>query len=144
MTHKGFSLLETALVLMIMTVSMICVSTHTNFVEEVRFNTLVRQVESGIISAQYMATATGREYNVLCTQKTIYIRPGYRKAVYVFDMGRHVSIPRNITGKYISFPGGMAPSKAGTIELINTALSKKARITVRIATGKTTIYFEKL
>lgn len=144
MKQKGFSLLEMVLVILLMSIGISCAAMNTHYVEEMRFSTLVKQVERGIKSAQYMANSTGREYNVLCTEKCVYIRPGYKKAVYVFDMGEHVTIPRDITGKQISFSGTLAPSKGGTIILVNTALQKRARITIRIATGKTTIYFEKL
>ncbi|MDF2613646.1 MAG: hypothetical protein K0S71_1432 [Clostridia bacterium] len=144
MKQKGFSLLEVILVMLILSIGTVCVHTHTLYVEKMKFDILVKEVEKGIKSAQYMANITGREYNVLCTEKKVYIRPGYKKAVYVFDMGKNVVIPRDITGKQISFNGRMAPAKGGTILLINTALKKEARITIRVATGKTTIYFNKL
>ncbi len=143
MNQKGFSVLEVVLVMLLIGIGGACASPKTQQVEEIRFRALARQVEKGIISAQYMAISTGREYNILCTEKAVYVRPGFQKAIYKFDMGRHVTIPRNITGKKISFNGSMAPSKGGTIELVNASLRKRARITVRIATGKTTIYYEK-
>lgn len=144
MNQKGVSLLEVVLVMMLIGIGSACVSTRASYVEEVRFNTLIKEVERGIMSAQYMAISSGREYNILCTEKAVYIRPGFKKAVYKFDMGKNVTIPRNITGKQISFNGRLAPSKAGTIELVNTSLGKRARITIRVATGKTTIYYDKL
>jgi len=144
MKQKGFSLLEMVLVMLLLSIGVLCTTMHALYVEEVKFTTLVKQVETGIKSAQYMANITGREYNIFCTEKVVYIRPGYLKAIYVLNMGKNVTIPRDITGKQISFNGVLAPSKGGTIILINTALQKRARITIRVATGKTSVYFEKL
>ncbi len=144
MNQKGFSLMEVVIVTLLIAIGSSFLKLGVNYAEEVRFKVLVKEVEKGIKSAQYMANLTGREYNIVCTEKAVYIRPGYKAAIYKFNMDKHVVIPRDITGKQISFSGRMAPSKAGTIELVNTALSKKARITIRVATGKTTVYFEKL
>ena len=145
MKQDGFSLLEVIIVMLLLMIGSFGLNASTRYVEETKFKVLVKQVEKGIKSAQYMASITGREYNVYCGEKTVYIilnARDSRKAVYMFEMDKNISIPRNITGKSITFSGGMAPSKGGTIEFINTALAKRARITVRIATGKTTIYFE--
>lgn len=144
MHPKGFTLFETVSVMMIIAISCLSLQFSTRYIEEMKFNTLIKEVERGIRSAQYMAHTTGKEYNILCSERVIYIRPGYEKVIYKFNMQEHVYIPVNITGKYISFKGSMAPSKAGTIELVHTVLRKKARITIRVATGKTTVYLEKL
>lgn len=144
MKQKGFSLLEVILAITLIMISIGYVCAHTAYVENIRFKMLVKKVETSIKNAQYMAITTGKEYNIVCTQKVIYIRPGYEKAIYVEEMGKNVYIPRDTTGKYISFNGKMAPSRGGTIELVNTALEQKAKVTIRVATGKTAVYFEPL
>ncbi|WP_069998212.1 pilus assembly FimT family protein [Cellulosilyticum sp. I15G10I2] len=144
MNQKGFTLLEIVVVTLLVTIGGSCIKLGMGYAEEIRFTALVKEVERGIRSAQHMANLTGREYNIVCTEKAVYIRSGIQPAIYKFSMDKHVTIPRDITGKQISFAGKMAPSKGGTIELVNKALSKRARITIRVATGKTTVYFEKL
>lgn len=144
MNQKGYSLLEIVFVMLLISIGSSLLYVSVDFMEQLHFKTLVKQVERGIKSAQYMANMTGREYNVLCTDNAVYIRPGFGTAIYKFQMNQHITIPRDITGRQISFAGKIAPSKGATIEFVHKGLSQKARITIRVATGKTTVYFDKL
>ena len=149
MNQKGYSFLE--MILVVLLISIVgSIGLSTRLVEEVRFKVLVKEVETGIRQAQRRAVATGIQYNVYCTKEKIYIRQGNNPAIYKIAIGKEVTIPTKdidgsfMTGKNIKFHGRIAPSKAGTIELVHHGLKKKARITVRVATGKTTVYFESI
>lgn len=150
MNRCGFSFLEIILVVLLSSIIGTGAIMSTKLVQEVRFKALVSEVEQGIRQAQQRAVATGKQYNVYCTKEKIYIRQGNQPAFYKIKIGNGVTIPikdnkgQVMTGKNIKFYGKMAPSKAGTIVLIHQGLKKKARITVRVATGKTTVYFESI
>lgn len=144
MKPKGYTLIEVLAVILMIGIIGSSIQVGSAYVQRVAFETLVKEVEKGIINAQQRAVATGRQYNVYCTEKKVYIRQGVNPPIYLFQMGEEVTIPIHITGKHIKFNGTMAPSKAGTIEFLHRSLGKKARITIRVATGKTTVYFEAL
>lgn len=144
MHKKGFTLIETVIVMMLSGLILCSVSLGTKYAEQVAFTTFVKQVENGIKSAQYMANLTGKGYTVYCVKGFIYIKPGSKKPIYTFEMGPHVSLSPETTIKQVYFIGKMVPEKVGSIVLVNSRLAKKARITLRIATAKTTIYYDNL
>nr|WP_302599279.1 type II secretion system protein [uncultured Cellulosilyticum sp.] len=150
MNQKGFSFLELIIVILLSSIVGSGVVLSTRIVQEVQFKALVTKVEQGIRYAQQRAVATGKQYNVYCTKQKIYIRQGNNIPLYKIEVGDEVTIPTKnadgtfMTGKDIKFHGKMAPSQAGTIVLIHQGLKKKARITIRVATGKTTVYFESI
>lgn len=148
MNRCGFSFLELVLVVLLSGIIGSGAMMSTKLVQEIRFKTLVNEVEQGIHQVQQRAVATGKQYNVYCTKEKIYFRQGNNPAFYKIQIEKGVTIPikdykgNTMSGKHIKFYGKMSPSKAGTIVLINQELKKKARITVRVATGKTTVYYE--
>lgn len=150
MNQRGFSFLEMVLVVLLSSIIGTGAVMSTKLVQEVQFKALVQEVEQGIRQAQQRAVATGKQYNIYCTKQKIYIRQGNNPAFYKIEIGNGVTIlikdsnGKVMTGKNIKFYGKMAPSKAGTIVLIHQGLKKKARITIRVATGKTTVYFESI
>lgn len=144
MRQKGFTLLEVVSVILIMGMMSYSMKLSATYLEEVQFKHLVEEVEKGVICAQQMAAMTGENYKVCCMAHEIYIKKGIEKPLYTFKVDDEITLPGSMTGGEIYFHGKMAPQKGGTIELIHTKLHKKARITVRIATGKTRIYYEKL
>lgn len=150
MNQKGFSFLELIIVILLSSIIGSGVVFSTHIVQEVQFKALVTRVAQGIKCAQQWAVATGKQYNVYCTKEKVYIRQGNNPPLYKIEVGDEVTIPvKNadgtlMTGKNIKFCGKMAPSQAGTIILIHQGLKKKARITIRVATGKTTVYFESI
>lgn len=121
----------------------------SQIVQKVQFESVVNEVAQGIRQIQQCSVMTGRQYNIYCTQNKIYLRQGNVPAFYKIwvQNGVEVSIRDNkgklMTGKNIKFYGTMAPAKAGTIILKHTGLNKEARITVRVATGKVTVYYKK-
>ena len=144
MDKQGFTLLETVAITMLSGLMLCSISLGTQYTEQIAFTTFVRQVENGIKSAQYMANLTGKGYNVYCASRAIYIRQGINKAIYKFALSKHVSLSYDTTFKQMNFLGKLGPTQGGSIVLVDTRLAKKARITIRVATGKTTVYYEKL
>lgn len=142
MALKGHTLIETVIVILLISLGGYTLHISKRYMQEATLNILAKEVEQGIISAQQMAVSTGRQYNIYCLSNRILIRQGVEAPIYKINMPNEVTIPSNITGKWIRFEGKIAPSKAGTIELVHNGLRKSARITVRVATGKTTIYFD--
>lgn len=150
MNQKGFSFLELIIVILLSSIIGSGVVFSARMIEEAQFRALVTEVAQGIKCAQQRAVATGKQYNIYCTKQKIYIRQGNNIPLYKIEVGDEVTIPvKNadgtlMTGKDIKFYGKMAPSQAGTIVLIHQSLKKRARITIRVATGKTTVYFESI
>ncbi len=148
MNQEGFSFLELIMVILLSSLLGASAIMSTDIVQEVRFKALVTEVVQGINYAQQQAVATGKQYNIYCMKQKIYIRQGNNIPLYTIEMDENITIPIRdkdgtlMSGKNIKFLGKMAPSKAGTIILVHQSLEKKARITVRVATGKTTVYFE--
>lgn len=117
-------------------------------VQRLQFESVVNEVVQGVREIQQCSVMTGRQYNIYCMENKIYLRQGNEPAFYkiVVQGGTKVSIRDDqgqlMTGKNIKFYGKMAPSKAGTIVLKHTSLNQEARITVRVATGKVTVYYK--
>lgn len=149
MNQRGFSFLELILVIFLISIMSLSANVSIRLVQKVQFESVVNEVVQGIRQIQQCAVMTGNQYNIYCMQNKIYLRQGNAPAFYkiVIQDGVVVSIRddqgRQMTGKNIKFYGKMAPSKAGTIVLKHIGLKEEARITVRVATGKVTVYYKK-
>lgn len=139
---KGYTFIELIGVILLSSILGCTAMVGHRYVQTVTFHSKVKEVETGIVFARQAAIRTGRYYNVYCTSEKIYIRCGVEPALYKIQLGSGMKVDKESTGKHIMFIGSMAPSKAGTIILVHEGLRRRARITVRIATGKTTVYFE--
>ena len=144
MNQKGHTLIEIIMVIFLMVLISQSIIIGTRFIKQVAFYKLVYEVEQCIILARDAAVATGDQYNTYCFSDRIIVRQGMTKPIYTVKMIYDVYIPNDITGKWIRFKGTMATSKAGTITLVCKSLGIQADITVRIATGKTTVYYRAL
>ena len=148
MNQKGYSLLEVILVILLSSIIGSSIVVTTKFVEEVRFKTLVSEVEAGIRQAQRYAVATGEQYDVQCQEKKIIVKASDKSCIHEIKIDSQIIVAlkdekgKEMTGKRLGFHASMAPLKAGTIVLVDHQIKQKALITVRVATGKTTVYFE--
>lgn len=144
MNQKGYTLIEMISIILLVSIVGCSLSLGSRWIKTVAFRSLVREVEHGIINAQQMAAATGMLYKVSVdfNENQILVSQGNKEPIYTFQIGDEVTISKDVTGSTIKFNGHMAPSGAKTIQLIHEKLGVKARITIRVATGKTTVYFE--
>ena len=136
MKQKGITLIETVVVVGLLSIIMGAGLMNTSIVHNVRFNKAVNEVEQALIYARQATVMTGNEHNIYCFSNRVFVRRGIQKPIYIVDLGEEVYIPDGCTGKKIFFCESMAVVKAGTIELISKAIKRKAEITVGIATGK--------
>lgn len=144
MNCKGYTLIEILIVIFLVALTSEAISHSTRLVKKTVFIQLVNEVEQDVIFARDAATATGKQYNVYCFSNRVILRQGVQKPIHTTKMIQDVYIPNDITGKWIKFYGTMASPKTGTITLICKPLGMQANITVRIATGKTTVYYRTL
>ncbi len=141
MNSKGYTLVEMIVVILLVGVVGSTISISSKLIQQVAFMQLVQEVEKDIIFARDAAVATGKQYNIYCFSNRVLVRQGVEKPIYTTKLSRGIYIPDSITGKWIKFYGTMASPKTGTITLVCTSLHMQARITLRIATGKTTVYY---
>lgn len=141
---KGYSLIEVVVVILVISLIGSSISIGKRMVDMTVFHHLVKEVEQDLIFARDAATATGRQYNVYCFSDSVLLRQGVKKPIHTTMLSRGIYIPNNITGKWIKFNGTMASGTPGTITLVSKSLGIQADITVRIATGKITIYYRAL
>lgn len=143
MNSKGFTFIEVVCVIVLISIVGGMAITGTRFMEHIEFRTKVMEVEQAFNYAREHAVKTGKTYSVPYINDKLYVKQGMNPCNYkiIFDGGTYVS--EDSTGKNIMFRGTMAPSKAGTLELVNDRIGKRAEITVRIATGKVTTYIDR-
>ena len=137
MNQKGYALVEVIVVVLLSSIIGSYVIVGTDFLEELRFKTLISEVERGIRQAQRRAVATGKIMQVYCTKEKIYIREGWKVADYTIAIDKGIILPTKdaqgnaVSGKVIYFNGSMRPSKSGTITLIHEKLKAGGRSVVK-------------
>lgn len=144
MASKGYSLVETIIVIFLVGLMGCFAEAGSKMLMEVQFKTKVTEIEQGLNAAKQMAVSTGCSYNVLCIANNILVRRGIKAPLYRIEGGRGMKLSCSTQDKLILFSGRIAPYRGGTIFVEHKALKKRARITVRIGTGKTTVYIEPL
>ena len=144
MDSKGYSLVEMIMVIFLIGMLGSFVEVGSKLLMEAKFQATVTEVERGLNMARQMAVGTGRQYNVLCIGNRVLIRRSIEEPLHRIYGGQSMQLSCSTSDKLILFDGHAAPSKAGTITVKHKGLKKQARITVRIATGKTTVYIEPL
>ncbi len=139
MKQEGYTLVEMLAVVLL--IGIVCLGSmlSVKLAQKARFCAQVQEVERGIIFARDTATMTGDQYNTYCFSNRVLVRQGCEKPIYTIRLSEGTYIPDTITGKWIRFNGTMASPQTGTITLVCEDIGLKADITVRIATGKTTI-----
>ena len=140
-THGGFTVIELVLVLLISSFLIGGIKIGLKGLERMRFNAYLREVETGIVSAQQMASLTGENYTLYCASRGIYIlRRGI--TLYHFPMARQVELLEDETTLRRGGFDGNPRSCAGSIALVHRGLKEKATFKIRVASGKLTLYKE--
>ncbi|PHV72348.1 hypothetical protein CS063_02400 [Sporanaerobium hydrogeniformans] len=137
----GFTLIETVLVLFLSSFLIGALLGGVKQLERARFEAYLKEVQTGILSAQQMATLTGTSYTLYCGSRDIFILKG-GVSFYRFPMSRKVEmLPDETTLQRGTF-NGSSRSCAGSIVLVHRGLKEKATFTIRVASGKLTLYKE--
>lgn len=144
MKESGHSLIEVLMVVLLIGLIGGTINIGTYLVQRASFEKKVVEVEQGIMWARDAATMTGRRYNIYCLRNRVLVRQGTEKPKHTIRLSEGLYIPRDITGKFIRFNGTMASPRTGTITIVCEALGLQADITVRVATGKTTVTYRAL
>lgn len=143
-TCKGFTLIEIVCVIILLGLLTPLVGIKgQEAISRAHLNKVVNEIVIGIEESKIYAVQTGKQYNLYCFSNRVLLRQGitYRRKICIPE---GITIPDNITGKWIRFKGSFAPVRAGTIELHCKKLNKRVRITVGVATGKVRVYEESL
>ncbi len=142
MNKKGFTLFETVLCMMIMSVLYITLLSGNNMLERIKFVQQANTIERHIVAAQSLAHMKKMPYTVLFINQKMYVKEGL-KTVYSLRIEKNInlSVHTNSSDNVIFFRRDLSPTYCGTITLTNKKIKKQARITVRPVTGKTKIYY---
>lgn len=146
---KGFSIIEGAVVILMIGIVSMTVQVGTTYAKKQQFKAVVEEIAIGTSYAQQMAIATGQIYECLYKKDEFYIRIKANgkvkgKRIKTFKLPDDYFIEQRVGDVKVIFGGSAAPHLAQTIKICSPALNSQARITVRIATGKTTIYYDKI
>lgn len=142
MNKKGFTLLETVLCIMIMSVLYIALQSGNQMLERIKFTQQANTIERHIVAAQSLAHIKHKPYTVLFINQKMYVKEGL-KTVYCVRIDKNISLSvhTNSPDNVIFFRRDLSPVYCGTITLTNKIIKREARITVRPVTGKTKIYY---
>ena len=138
MKQQGFTLIETVVVIGLISILISAGVMTISLVNNARFNKAVNEVEQAVVYARQATVFTGQEHNVYCFSNRVLVRRGVGKPIYTVRLGEEVYIPSDCTGRRLYFCDSMAVVKAGTIELISKTTGRQAKITVSVATSKVT------
>lgn len=144
MKQSGFSLIQVVLVIVLISLTVGAIHTSIKWIETIELRTATRQVEEALTYVRQAAVKTGKQYNVYCFSDRVLVRQGVQKPIYTIYLGKGMTIPDGITGKYLIFRGSMASPKTGTITIRHESRGQQADITVYIATGKIAVKYKAL